>query len=40
VLDEEIDIQAVQEEIETLEAELIQIKITMKEYLKELGVDA
>lgn len=37
--EEPIDIRAVQTEIETLEAELIQVKAKMKGYLKELGVD-
>lgn len=38
--EEEIDINAVQVEIETLEAELVQVKAAMKAYLKELSVDA
>lgn len=38
--EEEIDIRAVQTEIDTLETELVQIKAKMKGYLKELGVDA
>jgi type I restriction enzyme M protein len=38
--EEEIDIKAIQGEIESLEAELVQIKAKMKVHLKELGVDA
>ena len=38
--EEEIDIKAVQLEIDTLERELTGIKAKMKSYLKELGVDA
>jgi type I restriction enzyme M protein len=38
--EEEIDIKAVQVEIDTLERELTGIKAKMKSYLKELGVDA
>jgi type I restriction enzyme M protein len=38
--DEEIDVKIVQREIETLETQLSQVKAKMKEYLKELGVDA
>jgi type I restriction enzyme M protein len=36
--EEEIDVAAVEREIETLEAELVQVRARMKEYLKELGV--
>lgn len=35
--EEEIDIQAVQQEIDTLEGELANVQARMKEYLKELG---
>ena len=34
----EIDVAAVEREIETLEAELVQVRARMKAYLKELGV--
>lgn len=36
--EEEIDIKAVQKEIEALEAELVQVRKKMNEYLKELGL--
>lgn len=36
--EEEIDVAAVEREIETLEAELVQVRARMREYLKELGV--
>ncbi len=36
--EEEIDIVAVQSEIEKLEAELVDVKAKMKDYLKELGI--
>lgn len=36
--EEEIDIKAVQKEIEGLEAELVQVRKKMNEYLKELGL--
>ena len=36
--EEEIDIEAVQQEIEQLEAELVEVRGKMKGYLKELGV--
>ena len=36
--EEEIDIQAVQEEIDTLDAELVQVREQMAGYLKELGI--
>jgi type I restriction-modification system DNA methylase subunit len=36
----EIDVKAVQAEINSLEAELVQVKAKMAGYLKELGVDA
>jgi type I restriction enzyme M protein len=39
-VEEEIDIKAVQAEIDTLEDELVQVKARMKGYLEELGVDA
>lgn len=35
--EEEIDIVAVQKEIDSLEAELAEVQIKMKAYLKELG---
>jgi len=35
--EEEIDVQAVQEEIDLLEKELVQVQSKMKEYLEELG---
>jgi type I restriction enzyme M protein len=35
--EEEVDIQAVQQEIDTLEKELSEVQAKMKEYLKELG---
>ena len=35
--EEEIDIQAVQQEIDALEKELTEVQAKMKEYLKELG---
>ena len=38
--EDEIDIKAVQAEIDTLERQLVEIKSTMKLHLKELGVDA
>ena len=38
--DEEIDIAALQKEINTLEAELTDVRKRMAGYLKELGVDA
>jgi type I restriction enzyme M protein len=38
--EEEIDIKAVQVEIDTLERELVEIKSKMTGYLRELGVDA
>lgn len=38
--DDKVDIKAVQAEIGTLEAELVEVKTKMKAYLKELGVDA
>ena len=36
--EEEIDIIAVQKEIDNLEAELAEVQVKMKEYLKELGM--
>jgi type I restriction enzyme M protein len=36
--EEEIDVAAVEQEIERLEAELIEVRAQMKRYLKELGV--
>jgi type I restriction enzyme M protein len=36
----EIDVNAVQAEIESLEAEQVQLNAKMKEFLRELGVDA
>jgi type I restriction enzyme M protein len=39
-VEEKIDIKGVQAEIDKLEADLVQVKATMKEYMKELGVDA
>ena len=36
--EEEIDIVAVQQEIDDLEAELAKVQVKMKEYLKELGM--
>ena len=38
--EEAVDIKAVQSEISRLEGELTQVKAKMKDYLKELGVDA
>jgi type I restriction enzyme M protein len=38
--EEIIDIKAVQSEIASLEGELVQVKTRMKDYLRELGVDA
>jgi type I restriction enzyme M protein len=38
--EEEVDIKAVQAEIDALETELMQVRAKMKGYLKELGVDA
>ena len=35
----EIDIQAVQREIEGLEGQLAQVRLERDEYLKELGLD-
>ena len=37
--EEEIDVAAVQKEIEQIEAELVDVRARMKGYLKELGVD-
>lgn len=36
--EEEIDVAAVEKEIEQLEAELAEVRVRMKQYLKELGV--
>lgn len=36
--EEEIDVAAVEQEIERLEAELVEVRARMKQYLKELGV--
>ncbi len=36
--DVEIDVAAVEREIENLEAELVEVRAKMKRYLKELGV--
>jgi type I restriction enzyme M protein len=36
----EIDVAAVQKEIDALEAELVEVKGRMRGYLRELGVDA
>ena len=36
--EEEIDVAAVEKEIEQLEAELVEVRARMKQYLKELGV--
>lgn len=36
--EEEIDVAAVEQEIERLEAELAEVRVRMKQYLKELGV--
>ena len=36
--EEEIDVAAVEKEIEQLEAELAEVRTKMKRYLKELGV--
>ena len=36
--EEEIDVAAVEQEIERLEAELAEVRVRMKHYLKELGV--
>jgi type I restriction enzyme M protein len=38
VEEEEIDIAAVEKEIEQLESELAEVRAKMKQYLKELGV--
>ncbi len=38
--EEDIDIEAVQQEIEQLEAELVEVRGKMSHYLKELGVNA
>ena len=38
--EDEIDIKAVQAEIDTLEMELVKVKAKMKSYLRELGADA
>lgn len=37
--EEEIDVAAVQKEIDQIEAELVEVRKRMKKYLKELGVD-
>ncbi len=37
--EEEVDIPAVQKEIEAIEAELVQVQAEMKKYLEELGLD-
>ena len=39
-VEEEIDVTAVQREIEALEAELVEVKTRMRGHLRELGVDA
>jgi type I restriction enzyme M protein len=36
--EEEIDVAAVEQEIERLETELAEVRLRMKQYLKELGV--
>jgi type I restriction enzyme M protein len=36
--EEEIDVAAVEQEIERLEGELAEVRTRMKQYLKELGV--
>ena len=36
--EEEIDVAAVEKEIERLEGELAEVRVRMREYLKELGV--
>ena len=36
--EEEIDVAAVEQEIERLESELAEVRVRMKQYLKELGV--
>jgi type I restriction enzyme M protein len=36
--EKEIDVAAVEKEIERLEGELAEVRVRMKEYLKELGV--
>ncbi len=36
--EEEVDIPAVQKEIEEIEAELVQVQAEMKKYLVELGL--
>lgn len=36
--EEEIDVAAVEQEIERLEGELVEVRQKMKQYLKELGV--
>ena len=36
--EEEIDIAAVQQDIERLEGELVEVRAKMKQYLEELGV--
>ncbi len=36
--EEEIDVAAVQKEIARLEGELAEVRVKMKQYLKELGV--
>ena len=36
--DEEVDVHAVQKEIEDLEAQLVEARAEMKQYLKELGL--
>jgi type I restriction enzyme M protein len=36
--EEEIDVAAVEQEIERLEGELADVRLRMKQYLKELGV--
>jgi type I restriction enzyme M protein len=38
--EEEIDVAAVQKEIDHLEAELAEVRAQMRGYLRELGVDA
>lgn len=37
--EEDVDIPAVQKEIDELEAELAETQAKMREYLKELGLD-
>jgi type I restriction enzyme M protein len=36
--EEEIDVAAIEQEIERLEGELAEVRLRMKQYLKELGV--